>query len=157
MNQNITITNIHPRGFAFAISDEGDQVFIPPHIANGTPLKIGDKLMSQLVINPNEIERRNTKFLAVVLNSEAEAPVKVEPVGIEELDQKVLTTICDEIYITTAEIAKHLGVSTTTAGNSAYRLFNAGEIAKADVYAKVGQSRPSFILWAENARDFLEA
>jgi hypothetical protein len=156
MNQNITITNIHPRGFAFAISDEGDQVFIPPHIANASPLKIGDKLMSQLVINPNEIERRNTKFLAVVLNSVAEAPAKDTPVGTAALDATTYDLICENAYTTTAELADYLDVDTKTAGNSAYRLFNSGKIAKADVYARVGQSRPSFILWAKNAADFLE-
>lgn len=155
MNQNITITNIHPRGFAFAISDEGDQVFIPPHIANASPLKIGDKLMSQLVINPNEEQRKNTKFLAVVLSSEVKVDVKDTSVGTAALDEKVFNVICEGQYMTTAELAEQLDLDARTTGNSAMRLFNAGKISKAEVYGRVGQSRASFLMWAKQPSDFV--
>ena len=35
------------------------------------------------------------------------------------------------------------------------RLFNAGRISRAEVYHRVGQSRPSFILWTLNSSDFV--
>lgn len=161
MDHFITITNIHPRGFAFGITDDADQVFIPPHLANQKPLKIGDRVKGQVVINPNEHERTNTKFLAIVMHKDdfeqTQPSVEEKPVGIEELDEKVFKTICDEFYLTTAQIAKELDLDTKTAGNSAMRLFNAGKISKAEVYGRVGQSRPSFLLWAEQAGDFTEA
>jgi hypothetical protein len=58
--------------------------------------------------------------------------------------------------MTTFEITEGSGFDAKTAGNSANRLFNRGRIAKADVYNRIGQSRSSFVLWAENANKFVE-
>lgn len=156
---NITISNAHERGFAFAITEDGDQVFIPPHVADNHSLTAGVSLAAQLAINPNENQRSNTRFVAVRLRPDEE-PKEVEleaTIGIAALDEKTLTAIRHSYFVSTAQIAKALGVDTQTAGNSAHRLFKAGKIAKADVHGRVGQSRPSFILWADQASDFLEA
>ena len=156
---NITISNAHERGFAFAITDDGDQVFIPPHVADSHNLSAGIGLTAQLAINPNEAQRNNTRFLAIRLRPDEE-PKEVEAeaatIGTAALDEKALSVIRKLYLVSTAEIAETLGVDTRTASNSANRLFNAGKIAKADVYGRVGQSRPSFILWAAQASDFLE-
>ena len=58
--------------------------------------------------------------------------------------------------MTTSEIAEYSELDAKTASNSANRLFNAGRISKAEVYNRVGQLRPSFALWAENANEFVE-
>lgn len=152
---DITISNVHERGFAFAITDIGEQVFIPPHAAKDHDLEVGVRMTALVAINPDEQQRERTPFLAIILKTgDKEEPEK--PASISSTDDKVLNVIKDTFYVTTAQIAETLGVDTRTAGNSANRLFNAGKIAKADVYGKVGQSRPSFILWAEDASDFLE-
>jgi hypothetical protein len=166
---DITISNAHPKGFCFAITDEGEQVFVPPHVADNHNVSTGDRLPAQLVVNPSEAQRTNTRWVAVRLRpedkpaevkveaeAEAEVLVKDAPVGTAALDATTHDLICENSYITTAELAEYLDVDTKTAGNSAYRLFNSGKIAKADVYARVGLSRPSFIMWAKNAADFLE-
>lgn len=162
---DITISNAHPKGFCFAITDEGEQVFVPPHVADNHNVSTGDRLPAQLVVNPSEAQRTNTRWVAVRLRPEdkpaevkveAEVLVKDTPVGAAALDATTYDLICENAYTTTSELAEYLDVDTKTAGNSAYRLFNSGKIAKADVYARVGQSRPSFILWAKNAADFLE-
>ena len=154
---NITISNAHERGFAFAITEDGDQVFIPPHVADNHNLSAGIGLTAQLAINPNEAQRDNTRFVAIRLRP-AEEPKEAEAatIGTAALDEKALTVIRELCLVSTVEIAETLGVDTRTASNSANRLFNAGKIAKADVYGRVGQSRPSFILWAAQASDFLE-
>lgn len=153
---NITISNAHERGFAFAITEEGDQVFIPPHVAENHNLSAGIGLTAQLAINPNEAQRSNTRFVAIRLRPDEEVEAEASAIGTAALDEKALTVIRKLYLVSTAEIAEALGVDTRTAGNSANRLFNAGKIAKADVYGRVGQSRPSFILWAAQASDFLE-
>jgi hypothetical protein len=153
---NITISNAHERGFAFAITEEGDQVFIPPHVAENHNLSAGIGLTAQLAINPNEAQRSNTRFVAIRLRPDEEVEAEASAIGTAALDEKALTVIRKLYLVSTAEIAEALGVDTRTAGNSANRLFNAGKIAKADVYGRVGQSRPSFILWADQASDFLE-
>jgi len=152
---DITISNVHERGFAFAITDIGEQVFIPPHAAKDHDLEVGARMTALVAINPSEHQREQTPFLAILLKAGGEARPE-KPTSVSSLDDKALNVIKEAFYVTTAQIAETLGVDTRTAGNSANRLFNAGKIAKADVYGKVGQSRPSFILWAEDASDFLE-
>ena len=163
---DITISNAHPKGFCFAITDDGDQVFVPPHVADNHNVSTGDRLPAQLVVNPSEAQRTNTRWIAVRLRPEDKpAEVKVEaevlakdtPVGTAALDEKVFNVICEGQYMTTAEIAEQLDLDAKTTGNSAMRLFNAGKISKAEVYGRVGQSRASFLMWAEQASNFLEA
>jgi hypothetical protein len=161
---DITISNAHPKGFCFAITDEGEQVFVPPHVADNHNVSTGDRLPAQLVVNPSEAQRTNTRWVAVRLRPEdkpaevkveAEAPAKDTPVGTASLDESVFNVICGSYFMTTAQISGELDIDPKTVGNSAMRLFNAGKIAKAEVYAKVGQSRPSFLMWAESASDFV--
>ena len=57
---------------------------------------------------------------------------------------------------TTAELADYFELDHKTAGNAAQRLFNSGKIAKADVFNRVGQQRPTMILWASAAKTFIE-
>ena len=165
--QTILITNYHPDGFAFALTEAGEQIFIPPYAIDGAELQRGKRYQAVLVDNHKEHQRERTPYMAVsVLVGEptakpepAEAATPATPeeeVSIEARDEVIYNLICDGAYTTTSELAEYLDVDTRTAGNSAYRLFNSGKIAKADVYARVGQSRPSFILWAKNAADFLE-
>ena len=123
----IIITNAHAHGFAFACDMETQgQVFIPVHIAEGFDLAPGD-----------EIEAVQT------LNNEA-------------LDAEMLTYILAGGYHITAELADYFELDHKTAGNAAQRLFNSGKIAKADVFNRVGQQRPTTILWAASAKTFIE-
>ena len=169
--QEILITNSHPDGFAFALTEAGEQIFIPPYAIDGAELQRGKRYQAVLIENHKEQQRERTPWMAVsvlvtehVLKPAPEPAAEPEPakgpyetpLTAQELDEAVHELICESSYITTGELAGHLDVTTTTAGNSATRLFNAGKISKADVYAKVGQSRPSFILWASKASDFLE-
>lgn len=165
MQETILITNYHPDGFAFALNEAGEQIFIPPYAIDGAELQRGKHYQAVLIENHKEHQRERTPWMAVSVIGDTPAPAaEPEPVKgpfetsmtAEELDEAVYDLICECAIVTSGELAEHLDVTTTTAGNSATRLFNAGKISKADVYAKVGQSRPSFILWASKASDFLE-
>ena len=165
---DVTISNTHERGFAFAIADNGDQMFIPPHVADGHDLQRGGTITAQAAINPSEMQRTNTKWVALNLVSEQPSAIEVQPVAeseaeahptetlsIEQRDELVHGFICDGPYATTAEISRCTGLDHKTAGNSALRLFNSGLIAKADVYNRVGQQRSTVTLWADSAASFL--
>jgi hypothetical protein len=163
--QEILITNSHPDGFAFALNEAGEQIFIPPYAIDGTELQRGKRYQAVLIENHKEHQRERTPWMAVSVIGDTPAPVaEPEPIKgpfetvmtAEELDEAVYDLICECAIVTSGELAEHFDVTTTTAGNSAMRLFSAGKISKADVYAKAGQSRPSFILWASKASDFLE-
>ena len=165
MQETILITNHHPDGYGFALNEAGEQIFIPPYATEGTELQRGKRYQAVLIENHKEQQRERTPWMAVSVLGDTPAPAaELEPVKgpfettmtADELDEAVYDLICEYAIVTSGELAEHLDVTTTTAGNSATRLFNAGKISKADVYAKVGQSRPSFILWASKASDFLE-
>ena len=163
--QTILITNYHPDGFAFALTEAGEQIFIPPYAIEGDALERGKRYQAVLIENPKEPQRDRTPYQAVsVLVNEPTVtpePAEVatpaaEEVSIEARDEVIYNLICDGDYTTSAELAEYSGFDSKTAGNSALRLFNAGKIAKADVYNRVGQSRSSFTLWAESASKFVE-
>lgn len=165
--QTILITNYHPDGFAFALTEAGEQIFIPPYAIDGAELQRGKRYQAVLVDNHKEHQRERTPYMAVsVLVTEptvtpepaaAAAPAtQAEDISIEARDEAIFNLICESDYMTSAELAEHSGFDSKTAGNSALRLFNAGKIAKADVYNRVGQARASFTLWAENANKFVE-
>ena len=71
-------------------------------------------------------------------------------------DKAVFKAINENGYLTSAELADATGLDVTTATNSAWRLHEAGRVARADVHAKGGQKRASFALWALNARKFTD-
>ena len=158
--QEFTISNVHDRGFAFGVTDTGEQVFIPPHTLAGHSLRAGDVIKGVLVVNPSDRSAHGTPWMAVRLETGEETIAHVTDSNlagdISARDNAVLETISENVYATTAEIAATVGIDPKSAGNSALRLFNAGKIAKADVYAKPGQARSSFTLWAADANRFVE-
>ena len=160
--QSITISNIvRDRGFGFAVTHgTGEQVFIPPHTLAGHNLRAGDQVEAILVVNQTHKSINPTPWMAVRLDVGEDIVAHATDTGfagdISARDTEVFETIKESVYVTTAEIAGATGMDAKTAGNSALRLFNAGKIAKADVYAKPGQARSSFTLWAADAKRFVE-
>jgi len=158
----IIITNAHAHGFAFACDTETQgQVFIPVHIAEGFDLAPGDEVEAVLVPNYQDKSDKGTPWQAVKLQRDSEVCEKVsldksQTLNQEALDVEMLTYILAAGYHTTAELADYFEVDHKTAGNAAQRLFNAGKIAKADVFNRVGQQRPTIILWAASAKTFIE-
>ena len=156
--QRILITNHHPAGFGFALTEENEQVFIPPYATDGAQLERGKHYQAVLIQNHKEQERDRTPYMAVsvIATEPATSATSATSANQDERDELVYELICGNSYMTTREIAECSDLDPKTASNSANRLFNAGRIAKADVYNRVGQSRPSFVLWAENANEFEE-
>lgn len=158
MQETILITNHHPDGFAFALNEAGEQIFIPPYAIDVGPLERGKRYQAVLVENHKENQRERTPWMAVsVLAPEGQVkpdPIEVSANQVPTLDELVYKAICDSDYLTTSELAEMVGTDTTSASNSANRLFAAGQIAKADVYNRSGQARSSFQLWAKSASKF---
>ena len=165
----IIITNAHAHGFAFACDTETQgQVFIPVHIAEGFDLAPGDEIEAVLVPNYQDKSDKGTPWQAVKLQRDSmsdqhdnEVCEKViidnsQTLNNEWLDAEMLSYILSAGYYTTAELADYFEIDHKTAGNAAQRLLNAGKIAKADVFNRVGQQRPTIILWAAAAKTFIE-
>ena len=154
----ILITNSHPDGFAFALNEAGEQIFIPPYAIDGAELRRGKRYQAVLIENHKEHQRERTPWMAVSVigNTPAAEPEPAEETSTAVRDEAIYKLICAGEYITSAELAEASGMDAKTASNSAHRLFNAGRIAKAEVHNRVGQARASFMLWFESASRFVE-
>lgn len=168
MEKSIIITNIpQDRGFAFAMTMDGEQVFIPPYAKDGMNVAAGDRADAVLVPNTLDTHRNNTPWMAVRLMSDTvdpqpvvepePAPAEANPAldDIEARDHAVMDVISSEAYVTVAEIAEALNIEPRTAGNSAQRLFHAGRVARAEVHRRPDQQRASFVMYASDASLFV--
>ena len=50
--QTILVTNYHPDGFAFALTEAGEQIFIPPYARDGVELERGKRYQAVLDREP---------------------------------------------------------------------------------------------------------
>ena len=162
--ENLTITNAHHNGFAFGVTESAEHIYIPIYAREGlTGLEPGKKYKAILVPNHAVEQRDRTPWVCVKL-LEIDAEAKPEPlpkakpveVDIATRDEAVFKVISEGDYLTSAELADAAGLDVTTATNSAWRLHEAGRVARADVHARGGQKRASFALWALTARKFTD-
>jgi hypothetical protein len=168
--QEIYIVNIIATGSGFAqIADSGEQVYIPASVVNGARLQIGERVDAVLVPNMSEMRDR-TPWRAVRVPREGielpPLPEKLtghDPISGRSLDQMCYDALLaasresEVSYMTTREVSEELNADMKMVGNALQRLFNAGRISRAEVHHRVGQARPSFILWALQAKDYVGA
>jgi len=166
--QEIYIINIIPSGSGFAqLADSGEQVYIPASVVNGARLQVGERVDAVLVPNMNELRDRTPWRAVRVPRDGVELPplpknlTGHDPISGKSLDQMCYDALlassrdAEIAYMTTREVSDDLNADMKMVGNALQRLFNAGRIARAEVHHRVGQARPSFILWALQAKDFV--
>lgn len=146
----ITISNAHPRGFAFGITVKGEQVFIPPHIVGKRVLVTGQTKIVKVVTNPDKHYRDRTQWIAVAFEEDDVEVIEPDLT----IDEAIYDWIGEADYVTTAELSDKLEIDIKVAAFCAERLFDAGRIAKAEVYHRVGLDQPTMRLWALSAADF---
>lgn len=168
--QDIYVVNIIESGSGFADrADNGEAVFIPASVVNGAKLQIGEQVSAVLVPNMSELRERTPWRAVRVPRDGVELPPLPavlrghDPVSGRSLDQLCYDALlsasreAEIAYMTTREVSDELNVDMKMVGNALQRLFNAGRVSRAEVHHRVGQARPSFILWALQARDFVGA
>ena len=163
MEKQIIISNIIESGTAFGfVADTGEQVFIPSNVMKASNAELFVPVAAVLV--PNNYQSERTPWLAAVIKSDSPTPAPVpgskerDPASaMAERDQRILDALEPFTYAVTSEIAEATGIDPKSANNSLNRLFAAGKIAKADVHGSPDQSRASVVLWALDAKRFLEA
>lgn len=165
---HLTITNVHPRGFGFAVvTQTGEQAFIPPHTAKAVEsLAAGDSIDAVLVPNPrpDHAATTPTPWLAVKLIDSAgpeldqapEPELETKEAAGVPLDERAYSALRTVAYATNSDMAQMLNEDFRSTSNAMQRLYNAGRISRACVYHRVGQQRPSFLLYAITASDFVE-
>jgi hypothetical protein len=154
---DIYCLRVHPAGFAFgARTDNGEQVYIPPGVVRGAGVKEDEVVNCAMIVNthPNSDQ---TPWCVIRVNRNA-APTAPEEViqPTETIDDRVLRLVREVGMITTWEVAQECTdlLTTTAAHNLLMRLFAAGKLAKADVYARPDQTRALFCLWATDVKVF---
>ena len=164
-NATVAITHKLPTETSFGMDVEtGEQVFIPAHIVIKSKVDIGDVI--ECVLLPNAGDKSGTTpyqvFKLADPTPQAVEPFKlVEPIAAnnDEIDEAIIDWLALNFFAKTSEVFEALPDLNTTEkqiGNRLLALFNAGVIAKADVFAAGGQSRASFCLWATDADSFTE-
>lgn len=151
---NIFCKSIIKTGSAFGVrTDTGEQVFLSPAVVQGSRLYEGE--IVDVIVVPNAHQKATTEWFGIKVCREDTPPFEPKPKPMT-IDERAYSTLkITEGYLTTAEMAESLLTDTSLAHNALLRLFNQGKIAKADVYASGGQSRPSFCLWALSAKAFV--
>jgi len=149
----IYISRILDADSAFgAQTDTGEQVFIPPTVTRAINAEEGDIVTAKLISNthPNSAA---TPWVAVhASRNETAVFTDGNP---ETIDGIVMAAVLALGYGTTAEIAREVGEDVPVVRPALDRLFRDGALAKALVYARDGQDRASFCMWAEEASCFV--
>jgi hypothetical protein len=150
---DIFISCILDTASAFAARiDTGEQVFVPATVVRASKAKEGDIGNAKLIPNTHP-GSSNTPWVAVFVSINDSAPVPVRPE--KTLDDRVHYAVCDLVYATTSEIAKEVNTDVALTHSALSRLFKAGRVVKADVYARHEQERASFCMWAKDVTHFL--
>lgn len=156
----VLIETISYAGSAFGVNDLGEQVFINARIVEKCDLEEGMSVMARVL--PNYEDKRDQIPWRAMRVEEKTPEVVEEPaapaMSMQEQAMKndlmVLDYIMNGYCYTTKQIADALDLDSRTVNNSCTRLFNAGEIAKAEVYSGPNQQRASFLIWSWAARNF---
>lgn len=155
---DIYCLRVHPDGFGFgARTDTGEQVYMPHSVVKGAGIVEDEIVTCSLIVNSHPSGDK-TPWVAIRVERRAPAPTPVEKViqPMETIEERVLQLVQEQGMITTAEVAQEFPtrLDATTAYNLMLRLFTAGKLAKADVYARPDQGRASFCLWATDVKVF---
>ena len=134
--------------------DTGEQVFIPSKIVKKH--NILEEQTRELVILPNAHSFDSTPWRAVgvSISDTCETPRDVDPtprVKLAKLEDRVMDYFLDvdKQYPHSAPVlADALGVDGLHMQHTLSHMHNAGEMAKAQVFAKGTQDKASVVLWA---------
>ena len=157
-------------GSAFAVNEQGQQIFINSRIVDRCDLSEGAEVLAYIVPNyedkrdhipwralrvevPRKIDVQATVAgIETVMPAPEPQPAKTDPSWLEERIFELLAK--EDGYWTTVAVAQQMDIDTKTAGNTLYRLFSKRRISKADVHANPDQARASFVLWTDKVSKF---
>jgi hypothetical protein len=151
--KEVIVENIALNGSAFGVTKEGENVFINARIVALLGIRIMDNIVAHVLPNyPNRKDQVPWRAVRVDKTETAVAPaaLSVEP----RLEDIILRHMKDGGIYSNAELSEDLEHDVLMVSNSTARLFAAGKLAKAEVYRRPGQARPSFLLYAINVEEF---
>ena len=138
----IHITNVIPSGTGFAVTADGQSVFIPKSVAENAHIKMGDEVEAKLVANHAD-PRQRTPYMAVYI----ERNNAMEQAVAKATTEDIIDMLYDG-YMTTAEVAAEVGIDSQSANAILSALHNEGRVVRAAAYQTPKQQRASLVLWA---------
>ena len=169
---DVFVVNTTRNGDAFAVTNEGESVYISPHLVENYDVAQGQHRQVKVAPNnPAHVERGVPwrAFFVVPFGSEVEyapqpqpqpqpqpaaEPVEPEKPRDRVTDEEVLDALGDAIVTTTAGLAKMLNASSIAVRHTLDRLHKKRQVVRADVYADPDQSKASRALWAKSVDQF---
>lgn len=152
-NRNVLIEDISEKGSAFATTKEGEPVFIPARFVASLSLQPMEVVHAMLLPNYPE-HRQNKPWRAIAIKRIEDQGPKPSPKVPARLEDRILSLMESGEVFSNTDLSEDLEEDIGVVGNATAKLFNDGKIAKADVYRKPGQTRPSFLLYAINIEAF---
>lgn len=166
-----TVGNMTKGGSAFAVCEDGEQVFISPKIVEATNIDVGDMLTAYCIDNYRDQdggeERYAVRWRAIRVTVEERfstvppvapvaapvAPVApVVPVAIDDKweDRAVSLLKKQDRAWTATQMALEVGVHRQTVSNWFSYQHKTGKVASAKIYAQGDQERPSIVYYARD-------
>lgn len=149
--QQVYITTRLDTDTSFGVRvDNGEQVFINAKLVRDKDLDAGDT--RKLILTPNPSGKSDTPWQAIGVSIEDTVPEKptprVEEAKLEDRIMAYFDVEGNQFAHKVAMLAEELAVPESEMQLTLARMHNAGELAKAQVHAKGGQEKASFVLWA---------
>lgn len=159
-----SVNNVTRGGSAFAVCENGDQVFINPKIAEMMKIDVGDFLTAYCIDNHRPErggeEQHAVRWRAIRITVQerfdpipAPAPVAPAPkaeLTTEQIEQRILTLLKEDRAFTTAQAARDTGIDHMKVSNVMRGMHDRGLIAACEITASGGQERVSKLYYARD-------
>mgnify|MGYP003637927113 CR=1 FL=1 len=132
--------------------DNGESVFVNARLAKRHNI-MEDETWDMVVLPNVGEDSANTPWKAITLSMKetlkaAEETPRVEVAKLEDRIMKYFDVEDNQVATTAPALAAALGEEDLQMQLTLTRMHNAGEMTKAQVHAKGGQEKASFVLWA---------
>lgn len=159
-----SVNNMTRGGSAFAVCENGDQVFIPPKIVELVNIDVGDFLTAYCIDNfrpeRDGEDRYAVRWRAIRITvaerfnpapvAAPAAPAPKPELTTEQIEQRILTLLKEDRAFTTAQAARDTGIDHMKVSNVMRGLHDRGQIAACEITASGGQERVSKLYYARD-------
>lgn len=156
---DVIVTGGTYTGAIFAITEQGENVYIAAHLYNRDDTRMGDRLRVKVVPNFREQINKGNKWRAYFVEAATDQPAaneKPEPVWEPPTDEQLVDHIDTHGVVSTGDVVRDFafGDKFNQCRSQLDRLHRAGSLVRADVYVNHDQSKASYCLWATHEDDF---
>lgn len=156
-----TVSNKTKGGSAFAVCENGEQVFVSPKIVEATDVEVGDMLQAYCIDNHREADTADRfavrwRAIRVIIQERFQPPVPVAPAPVddkptgEDLGDRIHALLAGGAILNSTKIGEALGVPGQTAHSWLWWQHKKGRIASVRLYSERDQSKASHVYFAKD-------